>query len=159
MEIKGYKVTWKVGERGNLINEEKSFLGSNPIEQRRNAINFAKTISHVIYEGINEGVLPFKTSMALSEMEKESVFPYVSACVVEDDGGVNELIIYGELIEIMIDEWDEELECYLENEYDTGDDIYPLDASGFNRGNIRVLKGDFDMYHDVFEAKMNEKEY
>ena len=37
--------------------------------------------------------------------------------------------------------------------------IYPLDASGFNRGNIRVLKDDFDMYHDVFEAKMNEKEY
>jgi len=148
-----------VSDEGILKNEEKSFLGSNPIEQRRNAINFAKNISHVIYEGINEGVLPFKTSMALSEMEKESVFPYVSACVVEDDGGANELIIYGELIEIMIDEWDEELNCYIENEYDTGDAIYPLDASGFNRGNIRVLKDDYDMYYEDFETKKNEKEY
>lgn len=146
MKIIGYKVTWRVGAVGNLEDKDKIFLGENPIEKRREALKYAASIGSVMFEGIKDGHLPFKTSVPVSEFESHNIFPVVSACLLDGNQESNELEISGLFLEILIDNWAEELEYYEENEYDTGGEIHFMDASSLNRGYVRVLKDDYDAY-------------
>lgn len=150
MKITGYKVSWRVGEVGNLKDEEKSFLGDNPLVKRREAIAYAKTIGSVIYEGIQEGQLPFKTQYPITESDKQRVFPNVCALLADDNENIIPMEIYGEIMEILLDNLEEELECYDDNEYDTDGPTCFVNASKYNKGYVRLLKDDYDEYWDEY---------
>lgn len=150
MKIIGYKTIWRVGEIGNLKDEDKSFLGDNPLTQRREAIQLAKSIGSVIYEGIKEGQLPFKTSYPSSESDKQRVFPLVCALLEDGNGDIIPMEIYGEIMEVLLDNLVEELEFYEDNDYDTDGPTYVVNASKFNRGYVRLLKDDYDLYWEEY---------
>ena len=155
MQIKGYKVIWKVGEVGNLKEEEKLFLGNSPLTQRSEAIAFADSISRVIYEGIKEGQLSYKTSLPLSEFHKQSVFPFVCVIFSEENKEDSFLEIRGEIPQILLDNLEEELDCYDDNGYDTDGPTYALNASKYYHGYVRLLKDDYEAFKDDFLLEDN----
>src|SRR5689334_22302952 len=139
-KIKQYKVVRSTGKRKEQKSVESYFPNEgeiqNPLSERRKAVEFAKNLYEVIRQANEDGLENFVTEYAINDLEANTFSVTVNAIIQEENGEEYEIEIYGELLQLMIDNWEIELDCYLENGYDTDGPVYNLDASGLNANYI-----------------------
>lgn len=142
MAIVSYRVDRANGLAGNLENVETNFSieNNNPLAARRAAIGFAKNLFAEVRE--NADLVDFNPERPIQRGDEAGMDITVS--VIYDDG--EESIIYGSFINHMLENWADEAENYLGNDYDTDGPLMHLDATVCHLGFIEVLRDDFEEY-------------
>lgn len=125
MAIVCYRVDRDNGVVGNLRNVETNFNveNNNPLAARKAAINFAKNLFAEVRE--NAELVDFNPERPIQQGDEAGMDITVSVVYDDDD----ESVIYGSMMNVMLESWAQESENYVDNGYDTGGPLMRVDAT------------------------------
>lgn len=163
MQIARYIVNRFTGT--TLSGQEKDTLfpeigtSSNPLADRRAAFSFANSLISLLLEMESTGETTHKSEYGIDNPNEDKFEVSVYVVYVDDEGNEVPEIVYGiPLSASLLENLEEEAECYADNEYDTGGALMHLNASILNVGYKVVLNDVYSLYNDELVRLEEEAE-
>lgn len=155
MKILGYRVNILTGPFTKLeLKESKDFFNSSLViseesllKKRKEAHSYALEIQSLLQEAIEDNSITLSTKNLL-EAGVETFATLVEFVVENDEGEEEEFTINGDFVQLMIPNWEEEANIFIENELTNT--LYSLDCTSYGYGSISVLKETYEMWSQDF---------